>query len=118
MLYFGYQIIFYVTRARRIPVIEYLDHFAEYERAEIEKSFIFLKKKEGRLPAPYSKHLFKKLWELRIKYLNHHHRILYFIDAKRKIVLLSGFLKKSKKTPRAEIVKAYKYYLDYLTHSL
>ena len=64
---------------------------------------------------PYAKHIYQKIWELRIKYMNRQHRILYFIAPRRKIVLLSAFIKKTQKTPRSEIKKTYNYYIDYLS---
>jgi len=118
MLYLNYEVVYYLLPSGRIPVKEYLCDFNTDERAEIKRSFDFLSLKEGRLPAPYSKHVSKKIWELRIKYLNHRHRILYFIGSRRKIVLLSAFLKKTSKTPRTEIARANKYYLNYLSNTL
>jgi len=118
MLYSNYQVLYYVRASGRSPVKEYLAIFPIEEVVEIEESIILLCKNEGRLLAPHSKHIYKKIWELRIQCMNHRHRILYFIAPARKIILLSAFLKKSKKTPRSEIIKAYGYYLKYLSTSL
>ena len=115
MLYSEYQVIYYVRSSGRCPVKEYLSLFHPEETIEIRKTIHLLSKKEGRLLAPHAKHIFQKIWELRVQYMNHRHRILYFIAPNRKIVLLTAFLKKTTKTPRSEIKKAYKYYLDYLS---
>lgn len=115
MLYSNYTAIYYKRSSGREPVKDYMHLFREEERVEIFNSIVVLVEKEGRLLAPHSKHIFKKIWELRIQFLNHHHRILYFIGPNRKIVLLSAFLKKSNKTPQSEIKKAYQYYLNYLS---
>ena len=58
--------------------------------------------------------LFKKLngniWEFRTKYLTKHTRLLAFWDKTGKtetlVVATHGFIKKTKKTPKAEIEKA------------
>lgn len=118
MLYLNYELVFYKTHSGKEPAKEYMDFQSPDEQSEILQAANYLKKKEGRLLAPYTKHVFKKLWELRVKYMNRHHRIFYFLAPKRKIVLLSAFLKKSRKTPMVEIRKAYKYYLDYLSHTI
>lgn len=118
MLYLDYEVVYYVTSSGKEPVIDYIKLQSKGEQIEILQSVHYLKKNNGRLLAPYTKHIFKKIWELRVKYTNRHHRIFYFIATKRKIVLLSAFLKKSTKTPQAEIKKAYKYYLDYLLNTL
>ena len=41
-------------------------------------------------------------------------RVLYFFYVGRKIILTNGFIKKTKKTPAAEIEKAKRYRSDYL----
>ena len=115
MLYFDYEVVYYMRASGRVPVKDYVRDFDRDEREEIHASIKFLLKHEGKLLPPCVKHIYQKIWGLRIKYLHHHHRILYFIAPHRKIVLLSAFLKKTKKTPRSEIKKAYKYYFDYLS---
>ena len=114
MLYLKYQLVYYKRSSGREPVKDYLYELKEDERIEIRQLFRLLLEKEGRLVPPQAKHIFKKIWELRIQYLNRYHRIFYFIGPNRKIVLLSAFQKKSKKTPRSEIQKAHNYYIDYL----
>jgi len=57
-------------------------------------------------------HLFKKmvntddLWEIRIKYDRNIFRMLCFFDGAAVVVVASGFLKKTQKTPRQEIKTA------------
>lgn len=118
MLYFDYRVVYYVRSSGRMPVKDFLNSLSKDDQEEIYQSINFLWKRQGRLPPPYTKHIYKKIWELRIKHKNRQHRIFYFLDSKRKIVLLSAFLKKSAKTPRAEIKKSHNYYLDYLSNIL
>lgn len=58
---------------------------------------------------PLVKYLGNKIWELR----SLRHRILFFEDSDC-FVLLSHFVKETKKTPRDEINKARKRMIDYL----
>ena len=79
MLYFKYQLVYYARASGREIVKDYIHSFLEDERSEIFRSIVLLREKEGKPVAPQAKHIFKKIWELRIKYMNHHHRIFYFI---------------------------------------
>ena len=54
--------------------------------------------------------------ELRIRQSSNIARILFFYDGN-KIVLTNGFIKKSNKTPRNEIIKAIKYRKYYFERS-
>lgn len=113
MLYFEYQLVYY-KNYRETPVLDYLSALPDRERAKIKSYIDLLIQNKGRLLAPYAKHIYKKIWELRIKYDKKQHRIFYFVSSQRKIVLLSAFIKKTNKTPHSEIKKAYSYYIDYI----
>ena len=52
---------------------------------------------------PYVKHLEGKLWEMRMKGRDGIARALYVAAAGRRVVVLRAFIKKTQKTPRAEI---------------
>lgn len=56
------------------------------------------------LPSDYCKHIEKDIWELRPD----KHRILFFYYKDDTYVLLHHFIKKTKKTPKREIIKAIK----------
>lgn len=62
---------------------------------------------------PYVKHLDGKIWELRPL----RNRILFFGTDGDRLVLLSHFVKKTRKTPRKEIEKAQRLMRDYLERS-
>lgn len=63
---------------------------------------------EGRVPEKFLKHLTDTdgLYELRIKSSSNIFRIFCFFDAGQLVVLLSGFQKKTDRTPRTELQKA------------
>lgn len=58
-----------------------------------------------RLREPYSKHVQDGLFELRVKFSSDIARVFYFL-LRSKIVVTSGFVKKTQKTPPQEIEKA------------
>ena len=55
------------------------------------------------LGAPHAKHLEGKLWELRLTGRDGIARALYVAAAGRRVVVIRAFIKKTQKTPRAEI---------------
>jgi len=61
------------------------------------------------LGQPYMKKIEGKIWELRPG----SERILYFIFTGRKFILLNGFTKKTRKTPKKEIKTAKKRLKEY-----
>lgn len=62
------------------------------------------------VPEKYLKHIegTKGLYEVRAKFSNSIVRVFCFFDGEKLVVLLSGFLKKTQKTPKKEIDRAMK----------
>jgi len=60
------------------------------------------------------KHLEGKLWELRFRGIGHQFRFIYFAHTDKKIIVLHGFSKKTRKTPRRELNTAHRRLQDYL----
>ena len=65
------------------------------------------------LGTPYIKHIDDEIWELRPL----RDRILFAYHIENKFILLSVFMKKTKKTPKNEIQKAKRYLEDYKIRS-
>lgn len=55
------------------------------------------------LSEPHMKHLTGKLWELRLTGRDGIARVLYVTAIGRRVVVVRAFVKKTRKTPRAEI---------------
>jgi phage-related protein len=66
------------------------------------------------LREPYSKHISDGIFELRAKVGSNISRVLFFFYVDNRIVLTNGFVKKTQKTPAAEIMKAKRYRAEYL----
>ena len=63
---------------------------------------------EDRLPIKFIKLIRDGLYELRIEYQSNIYRVFFIFDNDYIVVLFHGFQKKSQKTPKAEIDKAFK----------
>ncbi len=61
-----------------------------------------------RMREPYVKHLEKSLWEMRMIGRDGISRAIYVTASGKRVVILRAFVKKTQKTPRAEIELAHK----------
>jgi len=68
------------------------------------------------VPSSYFKKLLgtQEIWECRIQLGSNAYRILCFFTENSVVVLTHGFVKKTQKTPKAEIEKAETYRKDFL----
>lgn len=113
-----YKVKFFYDRSTaKAPVREYLDRLPVKERAKILKYIEFLHEHKGILDEPYTKHIRDKVRELRVDFGRNRHRIFFFIFVGKNIILLHAFLKKTAKTPEAEINKALNNYHKVSTDS-
>ena len=69
---------------------------------------ISLLESEDILPVKFIKFLRDGLYELRMEYGSNTYRVFFIFDDGQIVVLLSGYQKKTQKTPQAEIEKALK----------
>nr|AGS52136.1 phage-related protein [uncultured bacterium contig00034] len=112
-----YEVIFYKDGAGRQPVKEYLEALSKrtdkdgrINYGKINDYITLLKKYGLSLREPYIKHLDGDIWELRP--LNN--RVLFFGHNGKEFVLLHHFIKKTKKTPQAEIDRAKRNMRDFI----
>jgi len=91
------------------PVETYIDSLPVEKQANIFRMFDLVKEFGIQLGEPYLKHIEGKIWEMRPG----SERILYFTFSGKKFVLLNGFTKKTRKTPKKEIKIAKKRKKDY-----
>ena len=61
-----------------------------------------------RMREPYVKHLEKRLWEMRMTGRDGISRAIYVAATGKRVVIVRAFIKKTEKTPRAEIELAHK----------
>ena len=105
---------FYEDKKGKLPAREFLLSLDVKMRAKMASTISILQDNGYELREPYSRHLSEGIFELRAKVGSDITRVLYFFYVDRKIILTNGFVKKTQKTPPAEIEKAKKYRADYL----
>lgn len=96
------------------PVEEFILKQDNKMQAKIFKNLELLEIRGNELREPFSKHIEDGIFEIRNKVGNDITRIFYFFVIGQKIILTNGFIKKTQKTPKAEIALAKKYRNDYL----
>ena len=97
---------------------EYFTNFYKKQSEVVRKKIdwtILLIRTMKIVPEKYLKHLTNTngLWEIRVSAANGIFRVFCFFDEGNLIILLSGFQKKSQKTPRTEIKRAEKLKKEY-----
>ena len=108
-----FDIEYYVLPSGEKPVERFLDSLDLKMRVKALGSIEILAEFGNALREPYSKAMGGGLFELRIRFAGDIARIFYFFVVGNKIILTSGFVKKTKKTPPNEIALALKYKADY-----
>lgn len=109
-----FEVEFYEKLNGEQPAKEFLMGLDKKMRAKMVDTISILQDNGYELREPYSKYLSEGIFELRAKFGSDITRVLYFFYVDRHIILTNGFIKKTQKTPPAEIEKAKKYRADYL----
>ena len=105
----------------RRNVVFYKDYFESFfiqQSEKVKKKIIWtldLIQELPRVPETYLKHLAGTdgLYEIRVQSGNNIYRIFCFFEADKLVIIMNGFQKKSKKTPKGEIEKALRIKRDY-----
>lgn len=108
-----FDVEFYRLQNGTAPVETFLDSLNPKMRNKAVRSLELLEEFGNTLREPNSKAVGDGLFELRIKFSSDISRIFYFFYVENKIVLTNGFVKKTPKTPSAELELARKYKADY-----
>ena len=108
-----FDLEFYELPNGRKPVEEFVLSLSPKMQVKAYDSLKILEEKGNALREPYSKPMSNGIFELRIRFANDASRIFYFFYSGEKIVLTNGFVKKTRKTPRAHLKQAIKYKEDY-----
>ena len=100
-----------VTENGKIPFLDFLNTLSVDDKIDILAAIdeiLDWKEKNLIIPPSKSKYLRNKIYEMRVRHKNIITRSLFFYFEGKKIVLTHGFIKKTEKTPKAEIEKAEK----------
>ena len=101
-----WSILFYVDDSGNEPVAAFLGSLDLKTQARFAWSIEQLRLRNVQAREPLVRHLEGKLWEVREESQTNIYRLLYFFFTEHRIVFLHGFQKKSRRTPRREIVTA------------
>lgn len=99
------------------PVKEFIISQDLKMKARLVRMIKLLELEGNNIREPYSKFLGDGVYEARVQQGNNIARVLYFFIINKKIILTNGFIKKSQKTPKLEIIKAKKFRSEYMKRS-
>lgn len=104
---------FYRTPNGKCPFKEFLDSLNGKAAQKVTWVLKLIEELEE-IPESYFKKLsgVENIWECRAQFGNNSFRILCFFDES-KVVLTHGFVKKTRRTPKAELERAINYKRDY-----
>ena len=101
-----FQVLFYDRPDGKEPAKEFLLSLDKKMRAKMLRTVELLSQNGYALREPLSKPLGDGIFELRAQVGSDISRVLYFFFIGRKIILTNGFIKKTQKTPAADIERA------------
>ena len=110
----AWTVEFYTDPKGRSPVEEFLNSLPSRDRDHVVQFLLLLQERGVRLRAPYVRHLQGKLWELRVRTRGSAYRIIYFAHTGQRFILLHGFVKKTRRTPRQALETAEQRRTDFL----
>ncbi|NLX93303.1 MAG: type II toxin-antitoxin system RelE/ParE family toxin [Clostridiales bacterium] len=108
------EAIFYDKPDGTQPAKDFLNSLDIKMQAKMARTIQILQDNGTALREPYSKLLEDGIFELRAKVGSDISRVLYFFFVGKKVILTNGFIKKSQKTPKAEIERARGYRDEFL----
>ena len=94
--------------------IDFVKSLPEKLQDKIMKSILYVETQQM-VPAKYLKHIegTQGLYEIRAQFSSDIVRVFCFFDGEKLVILLSGFQKKTQKTPKGEIDRALKLMNEY-----
>lgn len=108
------EVVFYNKEDGTEPAKDFVNSLDKKMMAKMVRTIEMLQINGGALREPYSKLLNDGIFELRVKVGTDISRVLYFFFIGHKAILTNGFIKKSPKTPIAEIERAKAYRAEYM----
>jgi phage-related protein len=109
---------YYKTSSGRSPVKNFIDRLSYNTQRKFFAKIEWLEGYGPGLIEPHAKKIDRYIYELRFEGDDGFIRVLYFFYSKNKIILVNGFKKKTKKTPKKEIELANKRREDFLNRKL
>ena len=109
----NYSVEYYEREDGSRPAEDFILSLDKKMQAKLFMSLELLELRGPSLREPYSKPLGDVIFEVRAKQGTDISRVLYFFVVGKTVILTNGFIKKTAKTPPAEIMRAKDYRADY-----
>ena len=109
-----YTAVYYRSSSGKMPVKEFIESLDEKTQDKYFYKIDLLEEFGSQLGFPHTDSIGDDIIELRFKGREGQIRVLFVFITGKKVVLLSGFVKKTQKTPKSEINLAIKRKRDYL----
>ena len=113
-----WEVEYYETENGKRPAYEFINSLPTKMRVKAFKEIGILEELGTAITMPYSRPMQDGIYELRIQVASDITRVFYFFFVNRKIILTNGFIKKTQKTPSAELNKSLEYKADYIRRVL
>jgi len=104
-----YSVEYFENENGEKPAKEFIDSLSPKGRAKIARLLTMIEEFGVSIREPYPKKLQDEIFELREKTSEGQLRVLYFFVIGKRIILTHGFIKKTNRTPLAEIERAKAY---------
>ena len=108
----NYEVCFYETARGDCPADDFIGHLNFKTKVKLEKWLAKLEELGPDLPRPYADVVRGKIRELRLIFASNQYRLFYFFRDK-KIIVTHGFMKKTDKIPKEEILRAERIRFDF-----
>lgn len=101
-----YEVDYYRDERGDCPIATFMDSLDTKMRVKLFGRLELLEEYGPLLTMPYARHLRNGIFELRTVFGSNITRLLYFFASERRVIITSGFVKKTQRTPHGEIDRA------------
>ena len=102
----NWRLIFYRNISGKCLIEDFIEGLPDEDAKEVVASIAALRELGNKARRPLADYVENGIYELRARRLKKRFRVLYTFAGKRTILLLTGFVKKTKAVPAKEIKKA------------
>ncbi|MEA1971263.1 MAG: type II toxin-antitoxin system RelE/ParE family toxin [Thermodesulfobacteriota bacterium] len=110
----NWRVIFYRSASGKYPIEKFVEDLPIEDAEEVVASIAALRELGNKARRPLADYLEDGIYELRARRLKKQFRVLYTFVGRQTILLLTGFVKKSKAVPIQRLKKAKVLRKDYL----
>ena len=109
-----WRMIFYRNASGKCPIEEFVENLPSEDAKEVVATIAALRELGNKARRPMADYLENGIYELRARRFKKQFRVLYTFSGRQTILLLTGFVKKTKSVPVQRIKRAKALRKDYL----